>query len=90
MIGETGLLGLVSFFMIFVVLGKFLFDKLRLLRGNAKILVYAVVFGVMGLFINATLIDVFEASKVAYTLWAILGLCIALVHLDKTELEKLS
>jgi hypothetical protein len=47
------------------------------------------VFGLFGLLINAMLIDIFEASKVAYIFWFTAGIFVALAHLKKDELEKI-
>lgn len=74
-LGETGVLGLFSFVFIFVMLGitmKALIPNVtsRLTRG----FIFGVAGGVVGLAFNAILIDVFEASKVAESLWIILGL----------------
>ncbi len=74
-LGETGLLGLISFLFIFLILGITFKERSpsidqRLVKG----FVYGVAGGVVGLMINAILIDVFEASKVAESLWIILGI----------------
>jgi hypothetical protein len=38
--------------------------------------------------INATYIDVFESSKVAYTLWIIAAFAIRATELEDTDVEK--
>ncbi len=38
-----------------------------------------------GLLVNAFYIDVFEASKVAYTFWALLGLILVAIKLEKAK-----
>jgi hypothetical protein len=42
---------------------------------------------VLGLFFNAVLIDVFEASKVAETLWILLGIAVGVAFLYKQDFE---
>lgn len=79
MLGETGILGTITFLGIFVVAfwmyikGK---DKLQPLEKSFVIGLFA---GLVGLFFNAILIDVFEASKVAFSLWMLMGIGIALL-----------
>lgn len=75
-LGETGILGFSSFIIIFVLLGITLKKagpavESPLTRG----LVYGLAGGFISLSLNAILIDVFEASKVAETLWLLLGIC---------------
>lgn len=74
-LGETGLAGLLAFLSIFVVLGIFM----RRIVGSiqdpvTRAFLYGLVGGIIGLLINAFLIDVFEASKVAEPLWILLGI----------------
>ncbi len=81
MLGETGVLGTISFLGIFVV-AFWLYS-----RGKEKLLplerafVIGLFAGIVGLFFNAILIDVFEASKVAFSLWMLLGIGIALLSM---------
>lgn len=85
-LGETGLLGLISFLLIFLLLG-IAFREIspsinqRLVGG----FVYGIAGGVIGLMINAILIDVFEASKVAESLWMVLGIGTGALMLYKTK-----
>jgi hypothetical protein len=74
MLAETGLLGFISFLVIFLSLGiyiKKIFPDIESKLAKSFILGFAA--GVVGLALNATLIDVFEASKVAYILWLLFG-----------------
>src|SRR5258708_2521698 len=74
-LGETGFLGLGSFLFIFLVFGIYLHQTVRIVKNNTeKAMVFGLAGGVIGLFINASLIDVFEASKVAESLWILLGI----------------
>ncbi|HCR81141.1 MAG: Secreted polysaccharide polymerase [Candidatus Pacebacteria bacterium GW2011_GWB1_47_8] len=83
-LGETGLLGFLTFFgTIFLVLrltAKHLFDK-NLLKATLAIGVFA---GSIGLLLNALYIDVYAASKVAFTYWAVVGVTLAVFSLKLT------
>ncbi len=76
-IGEFGLLGFLSFMNIIFVIAKFIFDKIILIEKEKQPLFYGVLFGIFGLLVNASYIDVFEASKVAYTFWWVMGIFVA-------------
>lgn len=79
-LGETGLLGFLSFYGIIGYALWYSWKKRNNLKQN---FVYAIVAGIaasaIGLVINAVYIDVFEASKVAFTFWALMGLFIAAI-----------
>lgn len=78
MLGETGLLGFGSFM---AIIGLVFYQALKLFRKTQKpaefFIAVAVMALVIGLLINALYIDVFEASKVAYSLWALVGIFFA-------------
>jgi hypothetical protein len=78
MLGETGILGSIAFLGIFIMFFKvkqtYVDDHL-----SQSLVLAGIGGGLIGLMLNATLIDVFEASKVAYPFWIILGLGIAIV-----------
>ena len=76
-IGETGLIGTGLFLGIFFEIIRTIFVKLKKMNQENKYLYYGFLFGFLSLFINASYIDVFEASKVAYTFWLIAGIFIA-------------
>lgn len=82
MLGETGFLGFLSFMAIFVIALKKLWQAFLLTKNP---LFYSLLAGGMaltiGLLANAFYIDVFEASKVAYAYWSIMGLLLALAGL---------
>ena len=44
------------------------------IRSTTKSFIIGFSAGAIGLALNATLIDVFEASKVAFVLWALVGI----------------
>ncbi|MGB9882903.1 MAG: O-antigen ligase family protein [Microgenomates group bacterium] len=75
-LGETGILGTFTFlFILFNFLKKAFFEiKNKLAKNNLPMIGFT--FGLGALLVNATYIDVFEASKVAYTFWLIAGLFI--------------
>ena len=87
-LGETGILGFSFFIYIIIMILKRLYDFKNKLASSAQMLVYGVIFGTIGLFINALLIDVFEASKVAYIFWFTLGIFVGLIYLNKNELKR--
>lgn len=74
-IGEFGLFGTIAFLGILAMIVK------KLWRND--VLVWGFIFGLGALMINASYIDVFEASKVAYTFWTIAGLYIGYYSLKK-------
>jgi len=87
-LGETGLLGMAAFLSIFFVLALLLKQVMPSVTDNlSKAYLVGLAGGVLGLFFNATLIDVFEASKVAETLWILLGIAVGLAFLYKKEFE---
>jgi len=73
-LGETGLLGTTLFLIILFSLVLYIWKKLKKLAKESNIIAYGFTFALLALLINATYIDVFEASKVAYTFWTIAGL----------------
>jgi hypothetical protein len=91
MLGETGLLGFGSFMLIIYQIFKRIFN---LLKEKTQQLDYWDAFpligflaGTLGLLINGLYIDVFEASKVAFTFWALSGTMIVLTKKIKKEVE---
>lgn len=75
-LGEFGLLGS-SFFMA-ILFGLFIkiAAAIKQIDKKDRVLFMGYLFGLIGLSINATYIDVYEASKVAYTFWMLSGLFI--------------
>ncbi len=74
MLGEVGALGFIAFFSIFLMVliyVKKIWPDVDSL--TAKSFVVGYLAGVLGLMINALFIDVFEASKVAFSLWLLTG-----------------
>ncbi len=82
MLGEIGILGLVSFFVIFLSLGVYIKKIWPDIESSiAKSFVLGFSAGLVGLFLNATLIDVFEASKVAFLLWLLMGIVFGILSI---------
>ena len=79
MLGETGLLGTIAFLGIFLVAFTVFFAGRKKLVGVPESFVVGVFAGLVGLFLNAILIDVFEASKVAFSAWLIIGAAMAVL-----------
>lgn len=88
-LGETGLLGFLSFF------GIIIYILYLSLRNFAKIqdpffstVVAGLSAGIFGLLVNAIYIDVFEASKVAYTFWIMTAILLGTVNLSVKNKSK--
>ncbi|MEK7597390.1 MAG: O-antigen ligase family protein [Patescibacteria group bacterium] len=88
-LGELGLLGTITFLNILFLILKTIWVSVKKLPFSEKLIGYGFIFGFLALFINASYIDAFEASKVAYTFWTIAGLYIGYYSLNtKTSLNK--
>lgn len=81
-LGETGLLGLFSFFLIFVRLGVLVlkaFPPAKFFGDLNLAFVTGMIGALPGIFLNAVFIDVFEASKFAIIFWLLLGMFVGLL-----------
>jgi hypothetical protein len=86
-LGETGILGFISFFaIIFIVLKTLIINLKNKIEPLTLSLFVAFIAFTFGLLVNALYIDVFEASKVAFMFWAFTGIALALV--DKNRQKK--
>lgn len=87
LLGEVGLLGLLSLLAIFLEIGRkfyfFLFDK-RSLK-TEKLIVLGIAGASIGYFFNATFIDVFEASKIAFFFWILMGIGLRVIDLNNNK-----
>lgn len=71
--GETGLAGFLAFYgLVALLLVKT--AKMQHLDDKSKGLNFGLLAGVLGLIINALYLDIFAASKVAFSFWAVAGL----------------
>ena len=86
MLAEVGISGFVSFVSILLIFGIYVKKVLPQVESRvAKGFILGFCAGVIGLCLNATLIDVFEASKVAYTMWLLMGVVVGLLHLYQAK-----
>lgn len=84
-LGETGSLGFISFFSIPLIGLVISFYFIKSQDQLTKIFSLAYFASTVGLLANAVYIDVFAASKVAFTYWAITGIYIGLLLLDSNN-----
>lgn len=91
MLGEVGLLGFGSFLIIFVFIGLSIRNALPSIASRKdKSFIIGYIAGTIGLAINAVFIDVFEASKVAFSFWLLTGFIVGLIRLtQKTGVDLL-
>lgn len=92
LLGETGLLGFIAFMSIFGVIITVLYRALIKTKDALLMGLFAGGIGItVGLLVNALYIDVFEASKVAYAYWSLMGLFLGLALLiSREEAESLN
>ncbi len=76
LIGEVGALGTFTFLYIIIFFSKTVFTAAKR-DGHFYIIGMAYVAGILALLANAVLIDVFEASKVAFIFWTVSGIFVA-------------
>lgn len=86
-LGETGLLGFITFYGAIVIAVVLVVKAGRDSREEPalKPIVIGFVAGTVGLLLNATYIDVFAASKVAFTYWSITGVALAAISKDLVD-----
>ncbi len=83
-LGETGILGLLSFISIFIVAGIYIRKLLPKVESHiTRSFVIGFIAGAFGLALNAIFIDVFEASKVAFSFWILVGIVLGTLNLYK-------
>lgn len=85
-LGETGILGTLSFALILFIIGKSMWHYLKV---SKKTLGYFVVLGLfavlLGFLVNGVFIDVFESSKVASLFWLSLGVGFAIIRMTRGD-----
>ena len=89
-LGETGLLGTISFILIFTLLIKKIWNTIR--KSSKNLFWYlnlGLLCSLVTLAITALFIDVLESSKIAQLLWLILGVNFASSNLDQSEKKPL-
>jgi hypothetical protein len=84
MLGETGVLGFLTFAGIITAAVMY---AVKIWRTNKtqRYLVIAFIAVVTGVLLNAVLFDVFAASKVAFGFWAVTGMCLSASKLKKNK-----
>ncbi|MEK7450407.1 MAG: hypothetical protein AAB662_00535 [Patescibacteria group bacterium] len=85
-LGESGLFGLIAFISIFII--AVIYVRRLLPKVDSPIVrsfIIGFIAGSFGLALNAFLIDVFEASKIAFTYWLLMGVTIGTLHLYQKE-----
>jgi hypothetical protein len=82
-LGEFGILGTGSFMLLLFMIAKYIWDYVRKNKPKDAAVYYGFLFGLFGLMINASYIDVFEASKLAYTFWLVAGLFVGGVYAEE-------
>lgn len=81
MLGETGALGTMTFLGIIGFLGwKVAQVYFKSTQTSDQLVSAAILAALAGLLLNAMYIDVFEASKVAYTIWGLSGIYLAVYY----------
>ena len=83
MLGETGVLGFLAFMLVFVSISDVFVKSLAVLNKMTvfeRAFVLGIMGAVIGTFICATFIDIFEASKFATIFWFMIGYSIILIR----------
>ncbi len=89
-LGETGILGFLSFFSIFALFLYLCIKNLKRLKDPLLIaFLVGIIGGTFGMLVNAVYIDVFEASKVAFIFWALIGISVAVLNVNKIPIKRL-
>jgi len=79
-LGETGLLGSLALLLVFAWLLLYFKISFKKLDDIEKVFVSSIAGGLVGVLINALFIDIFEASKLALSLWLFLGMTLCLME----------
>jgi len=87
-LGETGILGFLAFFgTIGFILWYAFHNFKKIIDPFFATLVASLIAATIGLLVNSIYIDVFEASKVAYTFWIMVAILLATIKLAKSSKE---
>jgi len=83
LIGESGILGVLAFSLVILEIAGRIILFLKSKAGREeKLLIIGFVGASVGYFLNATFIDVFESSKVAFFFWIMMGVGLRLIDLN--------
>jgi hypothetical protein len=81
MLGEVGIIGFASFIFIFLAFSAYVKKVFPDIQSKlSKSYVIGVVAAIFGIGLNAVLIDVFEASKVAFVMWLLIGAAVGILY----------
>jgi len=87
LLAETGAMGFVAFFLIFLEISRRVLVFLRKAKPSLeRALVAGLAGGVLGLLANAVFIDVFESSKVAFIFWILMGSLVGLMNISEKKM----
>lgn len=85
-LGESGILGFLFFFSIFLIAGVYIKKSYEKIDSPVvRSFVVGFVAGSFGLILNGILIDVFEASKIAFSYWILMGIVLGTLYLYNRE-----
>jgi len=83
MLGEVGVLGFAAFFLVFLRIGQEISSVFPKVRNTSKIIggfFAGIIGGLVGTFLIALFIDIFEASKFAIVFWLLIGIAVFLAR----------
>ncbi|MCL5091084.1 MAG: hypothetical protein M1514_03685, partial [Patescibacteria group bacterium] len=88
-LGEAGLLGSLALLAVFLEIGRCFFSFLRKkeVSPESRLVILGIAASAFGYFLNATFIDVFEASKIAFFFWILMGVGLRVIDLNKSRNE---
>ncbi len=89
-LGETGILGFLAFALLWITIGLEFCQKLPFKKhftGLELAFVSAMAGGILGVFVNAVFIDVFEASKFMIIFMMLTGMAISVLRKNSNELS---
>lgn len=82
MLGEVGIAGFLAFAAIFACIGVYIKKSWSDIDSPiVKSVTLGAIAGFFGLLVNALFIDVFEASKIAFVLWMLIGIIVGTIGL---------
>lgn len=87
-LGETGILGFLALTLIFFRISTLFYEKISKISsftGIEKGFLAGVIGAVPGIALNATFIDILEASKFAIIFWLLMGITVGILRATKNE-----
>lgn len=88
-LGEVGLWGALAFLAVYLEILRRVVEFLRRkeISREERLLILGIVGAAISFFLNAAFIDVFEASKIAFFFWILIGVALRVIDLSKTKLK---